>query len=126
MASIPVHQDIYKFERTYKGFTKRQITALASAAISAVLVVALLGYALGLSYTIAGTVGLVAAIPFVIAGFIPLAGMPADEAVLRMIDMNDRGTAFGWHGEECAPMKGETSREYKKKVKKRGAECLEN
>ena len=125
MASIPVHQDVYNFERTYKGLTTRQIKALIGAAIVAVLVVALLGYAIGLPYIVAGTIGIIVAIPIVFAGFVPLAGMPADEAIQRMLDMNERGSAFTWQGEYFPAMEGVTSREYKKKTKRRGAECIE-
>lgn len=124
MASIKIHQDLFNFKRTRKGLTDRQIGGMALAGGVAIGTTALLGYAIGIPYSYAVMVGLILALPIVIAGFVPIYYMPAEEFFQRLMDITARGNTISWQGEEVEPMKGATSREYRKKTRKRGAELL--
>ena len=102
MASMKIHQDLYNFERKRKGFTPRQLKALRNGIFVAVLC---------------------AAIVPIMCGFFPVWNMPAEEFFGRLLDLSDRGNALPWDGEEIEVEKGEVSRAYRKKERKRGFEC---
>jgi len=127
MASLKIHPDLYNFRRTRKGFTDRQIAAFAIAVVVAIATTALLGYAIGLNYMIAVTVGVIVAAPFVVGGVFPLFetlyGMPAEEFFQNISDYSARGGAISWRGEEAPSLKCEVTRDYKKKRKAKGVEC---
>ena len=123
MASIKIHQDLFNFERTRRGFTDRQIAAAGTGVAICVGMTALLGYAIGIPYPIAGTVGLAFAIPAIIAGFVPVYGMHAEEFAQRAADLAARGNTICWQGEHVEPMKCETTAEYRKRMREKGAEC---
>ena len=127
MASIKIHEDLYGFKRTRKGFTDRQISAFGIGVFVCLGTVALFGYALGVNYMVATTIGLVAAAPFIVGGVFPLFesmfGMPAEEFFQSMVDYGKRGGAISWHGEAAPVMKCEVTREYAKRKKAKGAEC---
>ncbi len=122
MSSIHVHQDIYNFVRKRKGFTPRQIGGLVCAAAACIGMTALLGYAARVPASIAVSAGLCVAMPFAFAGFVPIWGLPAEEALSRLLDLAERGDAICFDGAELDPMKGEVSREYRKKAKEKGFE----
>lgn len=129
MASIRIHSDLYNFKRTIKGFTPRQIKGFVAAMAAGAGTVALLWYVLEVNYMIALTVGIfLVAVPIIVGSVFPVSetlfGLPAEELLQRSQDMGTRGNAFSWEGETVEPMKGETTREYKKKTKRRGAECI--
>ena len=123
MASIQIHQDVFNFERKRKGITSRQLACIAAAVALAVGMVVLVGYALGAPMAIAGTLGLIAATPAIAAGFLPIQGMPADEFVDRLMEHNSRGNALNWEGEHIELERAQTTREYRKRKRGRGAEC---
>lgn len=122
MASIQIHQDIYNFERRRKGFTNRQITGLAAGAAVAVGMGALLGYAIGVPWTIALNVAVVAAVPPIAAGFLPLWGMPLEKAAEKIDQYGERGNALCLNLEELEPMSGQRDKAYAKKIKQKGVE----
>ncbi|BDE94841.1 hypothetical protein [Raoultibacter timonensis] len=123
MASMKIHQDLYNFERKRKGFTPRQLKALRNGVFVAVLCAALFGYALELPPMVVWCVVPCAAIVPVACGFFPIWNMPAEEFFGRLLDLNERGNALAWDGEEIEMTKGEVSRAYRKKERKRGFEC---
>ena len=130
MASIRIHSDLYNFKRTIKGFTERQIKSFILAVVSAAAVTILLGYVLEIDYMISLTIGVFfVALPILVAGVFPVCetfvGLPADEMLQRMQDLGSRGNVLTWQGERVEPLKGATSRAYKKKTRKKGAECCQ-
>ena len=123
MASIKIHQDLFNFKKTRKGFTDRQLGSFAIAVVGAVFFNHLLGYGIGLPTHMSITFAIALVIPVIVCGFAPIYGMPAEEFIQRSLDLSARGSQIVWEGEEVEPMKGEVSRAYRKKTKKRGAEC---
>ena len=119
MASIPIHKDMFNFERKRAGFTPRQLKALVEAVVVAVAIVALLAYGVGLPVLVGVCAGVVCASPFIVSGFLPINGLAADEYVQRLLDNNRRGNSIVWCGESVAPLEGEVSRAYRKKAKAR-------
>ena len=129
MASIKIHSDLYNFKRTIKGFTIRQIKAFAIAVLAGGGMVAFLWYVAGVDYMVALTVGIfLVALPIVTFGVFPVSeaffGLPAEELLQRSQDLAARGNTFSWVGEEVEPLRGETTRDYKKKTRAKGPECL--
>ncbi len=124
MASIKIHQDIYNFERKRKGFTTRQITALSTGCALSVGTALLLGYALRVPAPAVSVLCLVPALPAITAGFLPIRGMPAEEFASRLWDLSCRGGAIVCEGESAPPLGCETTREYRKLRKRKGAEIV--
>lgn len=122
MSSIKIHQDIFNFERKRKGFTNRQAISMGLAGLVAFGTATLLGYALELNYTIVASVALCMAVPIVIAGFMPIHNMPAEEYLSRLIYLNDRGSTLTWQSVEHPLVKGRLTKEYVRKSKKKGFE----
>lgn len=125
MASIKVHQDLFGFERKRGGFTTRQRTGLAAAAVAAVASSALFGYLLELPWTVAGTLSLLAGAAAAIPGFVPWWGMPMEEAVGRASVLAKRGllVPLELEGPDFDMEKeGRTSREHQRRISKRGCE----
>ena len=120
MASIKIHQDTYNFVRRRAGFTTRQIKALVVAGIIAVAVGWVLMVPLGISYAIAPLIAALMAFPALIAGFMPVYGMPMEVFLARGLD--ERGTVLVAEQEELELQKGDLSREHIKARKKRSAE----
>lgn len=123
MASIKIHQDLFNFEKRRKGFTPRQLTGLGAGIAVTIAVTALFGYALGVYFSIAVSIGICFGAPCVAVGFVPVWGMPAEEALRRFLDLSERGNAICFEGSEIEGLKGETTRDYRKKARKPGAEC---
>jgi hypothetical protein len=123
MSSIKIHQDIFNFERKRKGFTPRQLASIVAGASIAIGMTALLGYAIGIPYQLASVLATVFAFPAIVAGFLPIFGLPADKFATCYFDMEARGNAISWKGEEIDNMKGETNRAFKKRANHRGFEC---
>ncbi|WP_304857450.1 MULTISPECIES: PrgI family protein [Bacteria] len=122
MASITIHQDLFNYEKKYKGFTRRQIVGAACGLVVACGMTALLGYAVGLPIHIALAVGMCAASIPLACGFAPIWGMPAEEWLARMAALVKRGDAIAWKGVSVEPFEGVRGREYAKKAAKPGAE----
>lgn len=124
MASIRIHQDIYNFQRKRKGFTSRQWAAISVALGVCAGVTALIGYVLQIGYSLGLTVGLCFAFPVLFAGFAPVHNMGAEEFVMKLSELNERGNALTWEGEEVPCMGGKVGKDYaKERKKKRGFEC---
>lgn len=123
MASIKIHQDIYNFERTRKGFTDRQLASAGLALAVLIATVALFGYAIGVPYPVAVVLGTALAAPAVVAGFVPLYGIKAEEFAQRVIDLSARGNTIYWSGEHVEPMGHPLTKEYLSRMKRKGAEC---
>lgn len=126
MASIKIHRDLFNFERKRKGFTQRQIAAMAMSVATAVALAALLGYVLELPWAFAITVATIPAFPIAAAGFLPLFGMPAEEYASRLWALVKRGNVIVIDNEGIdieGAEKGDYDRVYKKAREKRGCEC---
>lgn len=125
MASIKIHRDVFNFERRRAGFTHRQITSIAAAVIVALVLAALLGYALEVPWSVAVTVAILPAFPIAAAGFLPIFGLPAEEFIARLIALSERGQVITCAAEALDAPEGGVSRVYEKARKKRGCECAE-
>lgn len=123
MASMKIHQDIYNFERKRKGFTSRQLAGLAAGIGAGVVAALLLGYVAELPQTVVWCVVPCVAVVPAACGFLPIYNMPAEEFFGRLLDLNERGNALAFDGEEAETEKGAISRAYRRKSKKRGFEC---
>lgn len=123
MASINIHQDLFNFEPKRKGFTSRQIKGFVTGVVVCIALTAAMLYGAGLPVYIAVTPGLCLGMLFAFLGFVPIWGMPAEEAIDRFIHHSKRKGALVWEGPYVEPMKGEVTRAYQKKSKGRGAEC---
>lgn len=126
MPSIKIHRDLFNFERKRKGFTTRQIVALVAGVAAMIATTALLAFVVGLPFVLAINLGLLPAMPIVLAGFLPLFGMPADEYAKRFFALHERGPMLSRTTEEIDQMKGETNREHKRASKGCGFECRPN
>ena len=128
MIDVPamrIHQDMFRFEKRRKGFTHRQIVGFAAGAAVAVCASALLWYVAELPYQLAGTVAFVLMLPCVLAGFVPVFGMPFEEAAARALAQMQRGPAIvseGAHAPADDEGKG-VSRAQKRSWKMKGADC---
>lgn len=122
MASIQIHQDLYNFERKRKGFTSRQLAGLGVAAAIAVGMGALLVYALRIPWVIGIDLAILAATPAVVAGFMPIAGMPLERFAEKIDEYGQRGNALCLNLEELEPMSGQRDKSYAKKIKQKGVE----
>ena len=122
MASIQIHQDLYNFERKRKGFTSRQLAGLGVAAAIAVGMGALLVYALRIPWVIGIDLAILAATPAVVAGFMPIAGMPLEKFAEKIDEYGQRGNALCLNLEELEPMSGQRDKAYAKKIKQKGVE----
>lgn len=122
MASIQIHQDLYNFERKRKGFTSRQLAGLGAAAAIAVGMGLLLVYAIRIPWVVGIDLAIVAATPAVVAGFMPVAGMPLERFAEKIDEYGQRGNALRLTLEEVEPMTGQRDNAYAKKTKKRGVE----
>lgn len=130
MASIKIHSDLFNFKRTIKGFTERQIKAFVGAVAGAAGMIVLLWYVIGVHYLVALSVGIFGiAMPAIAVGVFPVGevffGLPAEELIQKTQDYGARGNTLSWRGESVEPLKGETTREYKKAIRRKGAECLD-
>lgn len=133
MASIRVHQDLFNYERRRKGFTNRQWAGTAAAAACFAAAYAAISYLLPVTPYVAVSLALVAAVPGIAAGWVPVAGMPATEAASRWLDIEDRGPVVVWTGEEVpnvedcpearALASSRPARAYRTKTRRRGCEC---
>lgn len=123
MASIKIHQDLFNYERKRKGFTNQQILGIAGTVIICAGFTAILSYLFSVPIVFAMNIGLILGFPCLVFGFLPIYGMRADEFLNRFLALNERGNALNFEGYELPPMKGVTSRAYKKKCKRNGAEC---
>lgn len=92
--------------------------------IIAVAVAAIFGFALRINYTISASVALCAALPVILAGFMPMHNMAAEEFLGRLVDLNKRGNVLVWQSEEVKIDKGELSKEYVRSQKKKGTEAI--
>lgn len=122
MASIHIHQDIYNFEKKRNLFTARQWAAIVMAIGCGVAMGALNIYALRLPPEIGAVLGLAAMAPFIVVGFVPVQGMPAETFVEMREEMNKRGDALLWRGESAPLVESELNGVYKKKSRRRGFE----
>ncbi|MEG0504253.1 MAG: PrgI family protein [Raoultibacter sp.] len=123
MASIRIHRDLFNFERKRKGFTTRQIKGLVAGIIVMIVAVIFLAFVIELPFILAINIGLVLCMPIILAGFMPLFGMPADEYAKNFFAIYERGQVLALESEEIDVQKGETTREHKRAGKKPGYEC---
>lgn len=133
MSSIRVHQDLFNFERRRKGFTNRQWAGTVAGGACFAAAYALVAYLFEPQPSIAVSIALIAALPGIAVGWVPFAGMPADEAFRRWADIDERGPVVVWAGETVPNMEdapeharaagSREARSYRRASAKRGAEC---
>lgn len=124
MASIQIHQDIYNFKKRKKGFEPRQIVCFAAAGLGAFFVLWLCVVVLKLDWMIAGFFAMFPIYGFVLAGFFPIFGMPAEQFAAKLYQHSQRGTVVLNHQETCDIERGGISRVQKKQQKQKGYESL--
>ncbi len=120
MATVRVHQDLFNYEVKRYGFTKRQIGCFALG-IAACAGVAMTLTGLGVGWRVASIVGFCALVPVICAGFMPVWGMPFEEALARYLALKARGGALTMK-QESAQIEGVLSGSQKKRTP-RGYEC---
>ncbi len=123
MASVRIHQDLYRFERKIKGFTVRQAASIAVGAVCALAGAAFSAGALGLPLAASGIAAVAALAVPVACGFMPVFGLSLDEAVLRHRAMVRRGDALTVYLEEKEIEGGDLSRGHRKEARKKGYEA---
>lgn len=119
-SNIRVHQDIFKIVRRHGGLAFRQWACLVAGAIVVLVAANVLYRALGLDIRAAITVGLILAMPFVLAGFVPLFHMPFEAAAIQMFENYLSPVELTAKGESVQIEKGELSREYIRQSRKKG------
>lgn len=123
MASIKIHQDVYNFERKRAGFTTRQWVAIGVAVALAAGLGLLLLYALQLPFGIASPIVLMFAVIPAVVGFMPIHNNNAEDYILRKIELDRRGNALSWEGEDPCLEPGKVTKDYAKSKKQKGFEC---
>lgn len=124
MATIEIHQDLYGYEKKYKGMTKSQLV-FAAAGIAAGLAVAwAANWCLGLPTMYAVFFAVVAGAAVALLGMLKYRGIvPFYVALLKMRAMNRRGHALVAEVEEAKIERSELDRETRRSIKKKGWEC---
>lgn len=123
MSRIAIHQDLYGYERTRKGFTTRQLLCMAAGVAVIAGMVVLLAYVCEVPMNIAVFIALIFGIVPVCAGWAKIWGLPAEVWATKLYGMSQRGNTIAYAGDELEPMEGELTREYIRKKKKRAYEA---
>lgn len=121
-SNIRIHQDIFKVERRKGGLTTRNILWLAIAAVVAVALTFLLWQQLRLPFELATTIAVLLAVIPICIGFVPIYGMPFEQAAAQMAEnyLSPAELTSKEAGVEIE--KGVYSREYLRAKKKPGFE----
>lgn len=123
MASLKIHQDLYKFERKRGGFTTRQIVAAIATVPCVVFGGWLAVWCLGLPIGFTGFVAVLFGLPTLACGWFPVWGMPLEKFFIRERQMQKRGNCIVSKWENYEPEGSELSRAQIKAEKAKGYEA---
>lgn len=124
MATIEIHQDLYGYEKKYKGLTKMQLVFGAAGIALGVATAWAANWCLGLPTMYAIFLAVIVGAAVAMLGMLRYHGVvPLYAALLKMHAMTKRGPVLVAVAEEAETERSELDRDTRRSIKKKGWEC---